>query len=68
MENKVKEWIKKEYDFVKDCNKYSVEKATDRCYGVLMFAINSLFDEYNEELGQWWDDEMLPKFRELERR
>ena len=26
------------------------------------------FDDYNEELAKWWDDEILPKFKELERR
>lgn len=46
----------------------SIEKAIDRCYGAVMFCINNCFDDYNEELGKWWDDEMLPKFRELERR
>lgn len=68
MKNKVKEWIEKEYKQAKNwgVNKYSVQCATHRSFGVLMFAINELFDSYNEELGKWWEDEMLPKFRELE--
>ena len=44
----------------------NVEKAIDRCYGAMMFCINNCFDDYNEELGKWWDDEMLPKFRKLQ--
>lgn len=46
----------------------SVEKAIDRCYGAVMFAINNCFDDFNDDLGRWWDNEMLPRFRELERR
>ena len=67
MEDKVKEWIEYEYNSTKkwgdDC---SVRHAIDRCYGVIMFAINSCFDKYNEELAKWWDNEMLPKFKKLE--
>ena len=67
MENKIKCYCMTEY-----YNLYyhggSIEKAIDRCYGVIMFAINNLFDDYNEELGKWWDDKMLPRFHNLERR
>lgn len=69
MENKVKAWIESEYKYAKtwgDDN--SARHAIDRCYGIIMFAINELFNDYNDELGKWWDDEMLPKFRELEER
>lgn len=68
MENKVKAWIEKEYDFLKRNKTVPVQPAIHRCYGVMMFATNNLFEDYNENLGNWWDDEMLPKFRELERR
>lgn len=72
MENKVKTWIEYEYKCVKTSmstnHPYSVVNAIHRCYGVLMFSINNLFDDYNEELAKWWDDEMLPKFRELGRK
>ena len=33
----------------------------------MMFAVNNLFDDYNEELGEWWKNEMLPKFEELKK-
>lgn len=68
MENKVKDWIEKEYDFLRRNKGIPVQPAIHRCYGVMMFATNDLFEDYNENLGNWWDDEMLPKFRELERR
>ena len=68
MKEKVKKWIEREYKQVKNwgADKYSIQCATHRSFGVLMFAINELFDDYNEELSKWWEDEMLPKFRELE--
>lgn len=66
MEEKVKTWIEMEYkDQLKKGNNYSISHAIDRCYGVIMFAINNLFEEYNDELGGWWDNEMLPKFKQL---
>ncbi len=46
----------------------STEKAIDRCYGAIMFAINNLFDDFNDDIAKWWDDEMLPRFRELDER
>ena len=46
----------------------NVEKAVDRCYGAVMFFINYMTPEFDEEIAKWWDDEMHPKFRELERR
>ena len=69
MKNKVKAWIESEYEYAKTRGNDSYARhAIDRCYGIIMFAINELFDDYNDELGKWWDDEMLPKFRELEER
>lgn len=79
MENKVKTYIETEYKNVARLinsnsplavkyGKDTVRISIHRCYGVIMFAINNLFEDYNKELAEWWDDEMLPKFRELERR
>ena len=66
MEKKIKKWIEEELNNVKYRN-YDVNLAKTRCYGVIMFAINELFDEYNEDLAKWWDDEILPIFMKLER-
>ena len=67
MEDKVKAWIESEYQFqLRWGDNCSASHAVDRCYGVIMFAINNLFTEFNEELSKWWEDEMLPKFRDLE--
>lgn len=66
MENKVKSYVEKEYEFTKKYSKtaFSVRRAIDRCYGIVMFVLNEFND--TEDLGDWWDDEMLPKFRKLE--
>lgn len=79
MKDKVKAYIEHEYKTVerliseetplaKRYGKETVRLSKTRCYGIIMFALDTLFDDYNEELGKWWDNEMLPKFRELERR
>ena len=79
MENKVKEWIEAEYNAVKRVLESTpphfhyvrnelVNTSLERAYGVMMFAINNLFDYYNEELGKWWSDEMLPKYEELKKK
>lgn len=60
----VKNWIRNEYKEVAKGNR-DIKAGIDRCYGVIMFACNALYDTYNEDLGNWWDDEMLPKFRAL---
>lgn len=78
MENKVKNWIKAEYSSVKhvlesvpSMSPYTknefIHDSIERTYGVMIFAVNNLFDDYNEELGKWWKNEMLPKFEELKK-
>lgn len=74
MEDKVKAWIEMDYNNTKnyisshpndsECVE-RIEQSVDRCYGVIMFAINNLFNEYNYNLGNWWEDEILPKFRKM---
>ena len=78
MEDKVKEWIKAEYSSVKHVlesvpsmppyakNEF-IHDSIERTYGVIMFATNNLFDDYNEKLGEWWKNEILPKFEELKK-
>ena len=65
MERALKNFCKEQYS---SCKNYGgdIEKAIDRCYGALLFCINNCFPSYHSELGNWWDDEMLPKFRELQ--
>lgn len=59
-----KDWILKEYN---NCIRFKLNptQAIDRCYGVVMFVLNAILDEYDESLADWWDNEMLPKFRNL---
>ena len=73
MVEKVKAWC--EYE-LKNVTKYRtspaftlfVSNATTRCYGIVMFVSNSLLGydtPEGKELATWWDDEMLPRFREV---
>jgi len=67
---KVTTWIENEY---KGCTTYrsNPHEALTRSYGVMLFAINVLLEYDSKEaeiIREWWDDEMLPKFRELEGR
>ena len=63
--NKLKEYCEYELRNVEHFG-YDPHTATTRCYGAVMFVIN--IDDFDEELGKWWDNEMLPRFRELEMR
>ena len=65
MEEKLKAYCEKEYEQCLQRNS-DVEKAIDRCYGAVMFCINNCFPSFNKELGNWWDNEMLPLLRKME--
>lgn len=67
MENKLKRYCMTEYYDIY-YHGGDIEKAIDRCYGAIMFCINNCFDDYNENLGKWWNNVMLPKFEKLERK
>ena len=47
---------------------YNPHEAVTRCYGAVMFLLFSFEEDELEDLGKWWDDEMLPRFRKLEMR
>lgn len=65
MEDKVKKYC--EWEYMNALKRgHDPHEATTRCYGALMFVLNFSEDTYDEDLANWWDDEMLPKFRELE--
>lgn len=65
LEEELKQYCEYEYS----CLRYdsNIEKAIDRCYGAIMFVLN-FTEKYDDSIAKWWDDEMLPKFRKLERR
>ncbi len=64
MKEKIKAWIEYEYQsMVKHGS--NPREAMTRAYGVIMFGLNSALDEWDDELADWWSDEMLPKFRKL---
>lgn len=56
---KVKEYCEYELDYTRRHG--NVNLALTRCYGAVMFVGN--LDGFDEELGKWWDDVMLPRFR-----
>ena len=60
-------WIEKEYEGYGK-NWYDANASITRCYGAMMFVLNDLLPEYDKELADWWDDVMLPKFREAYRK
>lgn len=45
---------------------YNPHEATTRSYGAVMFVLNFTEENFNYDLAKWWEDVMLPKFRELE--
>jgi hypothetical protein len=47
---------------------YNPHEAVTRCYGAVMFLLSSFEVEDLKNLGEWWDNEMLPKFRKLQMR
>lgn len=59
---KLKKFCEYELWGVTHCG-YDPRGAITRCYGAMMFVLN--LDSFSEELGKWWDDEMLPRFTEL---
>lgn len=79
---KVKKWIENEYRYTERYissnssliyknSKETVYNALTRSFGIIMFTINELLDYDSEEslmIQRWWDDVMLPKFRELEKK
>ena len=56
-----------EYEYSRLLYNSNIEKAIDRCYGAVMFVLN-FTERYDDSIAKWWDDEMLPKFRELQRK
>lgn len=62
----LKAYCEYEYNLTK-MGGYDIQSSVTRCYGAVMFVIN-MNDSFDAETGKWWDDEMLPKFRELEER
>ena len=42
-----------------------VNKICPIAYGAIMFSVNHLFPCYNQKLEDWWNNEILPQFREI---
>ena len=65
MEENLKAYCEYELKNVREFG-YDPSPAFTRCYGALMFVLNFAEETYNEDLAQWWSDEIHPQFRELE--
>ena len=66
MVEKVKAWCEYELHLVLK-SWADAHSAMTRCYGVVMFVSNEVLGydtPEGKELATWWDDEMLPRFRE----
>lgn len=61
---KLKDFIYREISMIEKYN--DVHEVSARCYGALMFVLN--FIDFDQELVDWWSNEILPIFRGLERR
>lgn len=64
--NELKKFCEHELWATKRFN-YNPHDAITRCHGAVMFVIN-MDDYFDADLARWWNDKMLPQFRELERR
>ena len=45
--------------------RYDINGCITRCYGAVMFLMSSGLDN-EEEIGDWWDNDMHERFRELQ--
>ena len=63
IEIKVKNFVNEELTSALKCD--NIEDARNCraiAYGAVQFAINNLFPCYNDDLANWWDNEVHPKF------
>ena len=61
MINQVKDYAQYELDNIS--RGFDAKLALERAYGAVQFV---MYCDYNSELGEWWDDEMLPKFQNVQ--
>lgn len=61
----VERLIKSDSPLARRYGKDIVSSALTRCFGVIQFACNELFDNFNTELAEWWACKMKPRFDEL---
>ena len=64
LENKIKSYVFRTLEDAKKNKDYALN-GRNQAYGVIFFSCNDLFDTYNEELADWWDEEILPQFNEI---
>lgn len=64
MEKLVKDYIIEMFNDIEGLGKeVDISPVWMECYGVLDFAIKKLFNGHNESLKNWWNTEMVPKFK-----
>lgn len=64
IENQTKDFVREQ---LRDARNNSEHATQFQCiaFGALLFSVNHLFPCYNENLANWWADEILPQFREI---
>lgn len=64
---KVKEFV---LDELRQAMDYPNDALNSRgiAFGAVFFATNNLYTEYNKELADWWDNDILPLFNTIIRR
>lgn len=65
LEQKIKNWVENEFKFAISCKGITRESLISYkgiCFGAIFFTANVLFPTYNENLANWWENEMMPKF------
>ena len=66
IENEVKKFCEKLYSDASEMdNVAGIRNLRAMSFGALMFACNELFPCFNDDLSEWWNDEMWYKFEYL---
>ena len=63
MFDKVKKYA--QYELENISKGFNADLSLERAYGAVMFV--SFCGDYDSRLGDWWENEMLPKFEQARR-
>ena len=67
LEDTIKEFVSERLISARNTDsKQTLQNLWGQAYGVIQFSCNELFDEYNEDLAKWYEENIWKQFRELE--
>ena len=67
LEDTIKEFVSERLISARNSDsKDIIKNLWGQAYGVIQFSCNELFDEYNEDLAKWYEENIWKQFRELE--